>query len=179
MRACWPSPPPPEPPLLPSPQLEKLGEQWTALSAEMERQLQEARRSEREAVRAFIEAKAERDRFAGDDEKNRAVWFRAATSDRLGGPEDAAQVSAVAASTIAEMERLAEERMAELEALCAAKVAAAEDSAAQRVAEMDAAAEEALKNVEALAAARIAAQAEQARGPGRGCAGPGRDRRSG
>lgn len=128
----------------------------------MERQLQEARRSEREAVRAFIEAKAERDRFAGEEEKNRAVWFRAATSDRLGG-DDAAQVSAVAASTIAEMERLAEERIAEVEALCAAKISAADADAAQRMAEMEAATAEAIKSVEALAAERLAAQAEQAR----------------
>lgn len=145
-------------------QLEKLSEKWTALSAEMERQLQEARRGEREAVRAFVEAKAERDRFAGEEERNRAVWFRAATSDRLGGTDaDPDHVSAVAASEIAEIERLAEERMAELEALCAAKVSAADDAAAQRIAEMEVATAEALKHVEGLAAVRIASQAQQAR----------------
>lgn len=152
----------PDPPCL---QLENLDERWVSLSAEMERQLQEARRGEREAVRAFVEAKAERDRVAGDEERNREVWFRAATSDtRLGG--DAEQVSQMAASTIAEMERIAEERMAELEASAALRLSAAEDAAAQRIAEMEAAAAEAVKHVEALAAARVAAQAEQARTPG-------------
>ena len=128
-------------------------EKWTAFKRDNDHTVAEARRAESEAVRAFIEAKAERDRAAEEEARNRAAWFKAATAgspSSMAAGAGAPQLSSMDASMLAELEVAAEERIAEAESAAAAAVAEAEADAAQRVAA-----------VEAEAAERLAAAADQ------------------